>query len=159
MEKNITMSSRDALTAKFGSCYITMPDGNRYLFLQAKDIELNITKTKQKVEIMGKTMTGHKSTSAEGIGSAKFHYNTSIFREQLLQFISTGEDVYFDMQITNDDPTTTVGRQTVIAKDCNMDGGVLAKIISDDSLLEDSFDFTFDDCNMPEVFKMLQGMQ
>lgn len=159
MPRNITMSSRDALTAKYGSCYITMPDGNRYLFLQAKDITLNITKTKQKVDIMGKTMTGHKSTAAEGTGSAKFHYNTSLFREQLLKFVSTGEDVYFDLQITNDDPTTSVGRQTVIAKDCNMDGGLLAQIISDDSLLEDSFDFTFDDCNMPEMFAQLKGMQ
>lgn len=158
MGNNVEMKGADAITAKFGTCYVTI-EGNRYLFLQAKDITLNIDKTKQKVDVMGAVMAKHKSTGAEGTGSAKFHYNTSIFREKLLEYCKTGKDFYFDMQLTNDDPTASVGRQTVIAKDCNMDGGLMAQIISDDSLLEDSFDFTFDDMEMPEKFAILAGMQ
>ena len=158
MANNITMRGADACAAKFGKCYITI-EGKRYLFMQAKDISLEVSKTKQKVDIMGKVMAAHKSTGAEGTGSAKFHYNTSLFNQQLVDYVKSGKDVYFDLQLTNDDPTMSVGRQTVTAYDCNLDGGVIAQIISDDSLLEQSFDFTFDDCDLPEKFAMLTGME
>jgi len=55
----------------------------------------------------------------------RFHFNTSVFRELLLRYKNTGQDVYFDIQITNEDPTSEVGRQTIILKDCNMDEGLL----------------------------------
>lgn len=158
MENQITMSSRDACTAKFGRAYLTI-DNKRYLFMQATDISLKITKNKQKVNIMGKVMTGHKTTGAEGTGNAKFHFNTALFAEQVVSYIKTGVDVYFDLQLTNEDPTTTVGRNTVTAYDCNIDSALLGQIIADDSLLEDSIDFTFEDCDLPEKFALLNGMQ
>ena len=108
---------------------------------------------------MGKVMTGHKTTGAEGTGSAKFHFNTALFAEQVVNYIKTGVDVYFDLQLTNDDPTTTVGRNTVTAYDCNIDSALLGQIIADDSLLKDSVDFTFEDCDLPEKFALLNGMQ
>ena len=87
------------------------------------------------------------------------HYNTSLFRELLLKYQNTGEDIYFDMQLVNEDPTSTVGRQTVILKGCNIDGGTLASIDADAEYLEDEFDFTFESFEIPEKFKNLPGMQ
>lgn len=86
------------------------------------------------------------------------HYNTSIFRELLYRYKETGEDVYFDIQITNEDPTSSVGRQTIILKDCNVDGGILAKFDADAEYLDEDLDFTFEDWEMPEKFSMLSGM-
>lgn len=71
----------------------------------------------------------------------------------------TGEDVYFDIQVTNEDPTSSVGRQTVILKDCNIDGGILAKFDADAEYLDEDMDFTFEDFEMPEAFTMLAGME
>ena len=73
-----------------------------------------------KRQILGRTGKGNKTTGWKGSGSATFHYNTSIFREQLYRYKETGQDVYFDIQITNEDPTSSVGRQTIILKDCNV---------------------------------------
>ena len=109
--------------------------------------------------ILGKTGKGNKSTGWSGSGSATFHYNTTIFRDLLKRFKETGEDVYFDIQITNEDPTSAVGRQTVILKDCNLDGGIIAKFDADADYLEDQFDFTFEDFEIPEKFAVLQGME
>lgn len=61
--------------------------------------------------------------------------------------------------ITNEDPTSSVGRQTVILKDCNMDGGLLAKFDADAEYLDEDMDFTFEDFEMPETFTMLAGME
>ena len=127
--------------------------------MQAINLEANFEKTKSEVPILGKTGRGHKSTGWNGTGSATFHYNTSIFRQMMEDFKNTGNDVYFDIQITNDDPTSAAGRQTVVLVGCNIDGGVLAKFDADnDDYLDEDMDFTFEDFKIPEKFSLLEGM-
>lgn len=147
-----TMLAKDAIAAPLAECYITI-DGQRYNFMSAINLEAKIDKTKTEVPILGRTSKGHKSTSWNGTGSATFHYNTSIFRKMMYKFKQNGEDTYFDIQIRNFDPTASnVGGQTVILKDCNIDGGILAKFDADGEYLEDSMDFTFEDFEIPEKF-------
>ena len=152
-----TMNARDAISAPLAECYVTI-EGNRYNFMQAINLEATLGKNKTEVPILGKTAKGNKASGWSGTGSATFHYNTSIFRKLLLRYKETGEDIYFDIQVTNEDPTSTIGRQTVILKDCNMDGGTLAKFDADGEYLDESIDFTFEDFEMPEEFSMLDGM-
>ena len=102
---------------------------NRYNFMQAINLEANFEKNKTEVPILGKTGKGNKATGWKGI------------------------------QVTNEDPTSSVGRQTVILKDCNMDGGLLAKFDADAEYLDEDMDFTFEDFEMPETFSLLAGMQ
>lgn len=155
---NITMKAKDSLSAKLAECFITIGN-NRYNFMQAIDFEANFEKTKSEVPILGKTGMGNKSTGWKGTGSATFHYNTSIFREMMLNYKNTGEDVYFEIQVTNEDPTSAAGRQTVVFVDCNIDGGILAKFDANGEYLDEEMDFTFEDFKMPETFKLLDGMQ
>ena len=65
----------------------------------------------------------------------------------------------FDFQCHNEVPTSSVGRQTVILKDCNMDGGILAKFDADAEYIDEDMDFTFEDFEIPENFILLDGMQ
>lgn len=152
------MNAKDAVSASLAECFVTI-DGNRYNFMQAIDLEANFEKQKAEVPILGKPGRGNKSTGWRGTGSATFHYNTSIFRELLYRYKNTGEDIYFDIQVTNQDPTSAVGRQTVILKGCNIDGGILTKFDADAEYLDETLDFTFEDFEIPEKFNMLPGMQ
>lgn len=152
------MNAKDAISAKLAECFVTI-NGNRYNFMQAINLEASVEKTKSEVPILGKTGTGNKATGWKGTGSATFHYNTSIFREMLYQFKETGEDIYFDIRITNEDPTSAVGKQTIILKDCNIDGGILAKFDADAEYLDEDLDFTFEDWEMPQTFHRLTGME
>ncbi len=153
-----SMNAKDAISASQAECFVTI-EGNRYNFMQAINLEANVEKTKSEIPILGRTGKGNKTTGWKGTGSATFHYNTSIFRQLLYRYKETGEDVYFDIQVTNEDPASSVGRQTVILKDCNVDGGILAKFDADAEYLDEDMDFTFEDWEMPEVFKMLTGME
>nr|DAQ78091.1 MAG TPA: tail tube protein [Caudoviricetes sp.] len=153
-----SMNAKDAVSASLAECFITI-EGNRYNFMQAINLEASIEKTKSEIPILGRTGKGNKTTGWKGSGSATFHYNTSIFREQLYRYKETGQDAYFDIQITNEDPTSSVGRQTIVLKDCNVDGGILAKFDADAEYLDEELDFTFEDWEMPEQFSHLQGMQ
>ena len=152
------MNAKDAVSASLAECFITI-EGNRYNFMQAINLEASIEKTKSEIPILGRTGKGNKTTGWKGSGSATFHYNTSIFRELLYRYKETGQDVYFYIQITNEDPTSSVGRQTIILKGCNVDGGILAKFDADAEYLDEDLDFTFEDWEMPEQCSHLQGMQ
>ena len=152
------MHARDTISAPLAECYVTI-EGTRYNFMQAINLEASMEKNKTEVPILGRTGKGNKATGWQGSGSATFHYNTSIFRKLMKRFKETGEDVYFDIQVTNEDKTATVGRQTIILKDCNIDSLPLTKFDADGEYLEDEFDFTFEDWEMPEEFSVLDGMQ
>jgi hypothetical protein len=152
-----TMNAKDAVSASLAECFVTI-DGNRYNFMQAINLEANMEKVKSQVPILGKTGKGNKATGWTGSGNATFHYNTSIFRELLYRYKNTGEEIYFDIQVTNEDPSSAVGRQTIILKDCNIDGGLLTRFDADAEYLDESLDFTFEDWEMPEKFTNLAGM-
>ena len=154
---SVIMNAKDAISASLAECFVTIGD-NRYNFMQAIELEAKIEKTKTTVPILGKTGMGNKAAGWKGTGKATFHYNTSIFRELMLKFKETGEDVYFDIQITNEDPTSSVGRQTVILKGCNLNGGVLAKFDAGAEYLSENMEFTFEDFEIPERFDAITGM-
>ena len=154
---NVKMNGKDAISASLAECFVTIGE-NRYNFMQAINLEANFEKSKSEVPILGKTGKGNKSTGWKGTGSMTAHYNSSVFRQMMLQYKDTGEDVYFEIQITNEDPTSAVGRQTIVLMDCNIDGGILAKFDADGGYLDEDMDFTFEDFKMPETFALLEGM-
>ena len=151
------MQAKDVVAAKMASAFVTI-DGNRYLLFQAKNLEAKMEKDKQDVAILGRMTKGHKTVSVNGTGSMTIYKNTALFDKMLLKLKSTGEDTYFDMQITNNDPTSAAGRQTTILKDCNIDSAVVANYDADGEWLEQDIDFTFEDIEQPEQFAQLDGM-
>ena len=154
---NITMRGRDAISARLAECFITV-NGNRYNFMQMIDFEGKIDKTKMEVPILGKTGSGNKAAGWKGTFTGTDHYNQSVMRQMLVDYKNTGEDTYFEIQVTNEDPTAAVGRQTVIFMDCNLDGGVMAKFDADGEYLDEEISGTFEDFAMPETFNVLDGM-
>ena len=154
---NVTMKARDTISAKLAECFITI-GGNRYNFMQMIDFEASVEKTKTTVPILGKVMEGNKTVGLAGTWSGTAHYNQSIFRQALLDYKNTGIDTYFEIQVTNDDPESSAGRQTIVFIDCNTDGGILAKFDADGEYLDEDLEGTFEDFKMPESFALLNGM-
>ena len=122
---NITMNAKDAISAKLAECFVTI-ENRRYLLMQGKDFEAKFEKTKKELNILGKTGSGNKSTGWKGTGKITIYKNTSIFDELMERYKNTGEDIYFDIQVTNEDPTSAAGICTMVFMGCNVDGGVLA---------------------------------
>lgn len=154
---NVYMKSSDTLFASMAKCYITI--GNkRYNFMNMIEMEAKFKKNKVKVPILGKTGKGNKAAGWEGTGKGTMHYNTSVMRKMALDYKNTGEDVYFDMEITNEDKGAKVGKQTVILNDCNTDSLILAKFNADGEYLDEDVEFTFEDFTIPTEFTLLDGM-
>lgn len=153
-----TMAARDAVAAKLASCYITI-EGKRYLLMQAKDFEATFKKNKKEINILGRTAAGNKANGWSGTGKMTIYYNTELFNDLLERYKNTGEDIYFDIQVTNEDRTSRAGRTTKIYKDCNLDEASLQKFDADGDWVEQEVNFTFEDYESPEKYQMLEGME
>lgn len=153
------MQAKNAVSAKMAECYITF-EGRRYNAMNAINLEVNFEKTKTTVPILGRMNRGNKSVSANITGSAEFHFNTPIWQELAYRFQETGEDIYFDMQISNEDITASdIGRQTIILYDCNFDSTRLAAFDADsDDVLRNSVNFTAERFEIPEAFTLMDGI-
>ena len=102
---------------------------------------------------------GNKANGWNGVFKGKAHYNQSVFRQMLMEYKASGEDIYFDIQVTNSDPASSAGKQTIIFTGCNIDGGVLAKFDAEGDYLSEDISGTFEDFKMPKKFKLLDGME
>lgn len=154
---SVVMKASDTISGSLAECFVTI-GRRRYNAMQIINLEAAFEKIKAEVPILGRTGKGNKATGWKGTGKGTMHYNTSIFRKLAERYKETGEDLYFEVQVANEDPTSTVGRQTVILKDCNLGSVVLAKFDASAEYLDEDVEFTFDDFAIPEAFRDLKGM-
>ena len=150
-----TLNSGDTISGREGRAYAKINGNNEELFM-AKTIEATVEKAKSEIKAIGRRMTGHKTTGMNGTGSMTLYYLTPLFRSYLKQYKDSGVDLYFDMVIENEDPTSAAGKQTVLQLNCNLDSTVLAKLDGDsDDPLEEDADFTFDDFDILTPFNKI----
>ncbi|MBP1737537.1 MAG: phage protein [Oscillospiraceae bacterium] len=146
------MNYADTINGAEGRAY-TIINGTREEMFYLKSIEAKVEKTKSEGKTLGKHGTQHKATGWNGSGSATLYYVTSKFRKQMLNYMKNGVDTYFDVQIVNDDPTSTVGTQTVILRNVNLDSVIMAKLdLDSDDPLEEDVDFTFEGIDITGSF-------
>ena len=156
MLDNNYMLDNDPINGKLGEIYATI-NGERHKIINVKNIEISIEKKKEEINCLGRIMVGHKAYASVGTGKATLYYGGRIFRDQLEKFCATGEDAFFEMQITNDDSTSTLGRQTLVLTGVNIDGGLLSKMDQDAGALEEDISFTFTGFKYPEKFTNFGG--
>lgn len=117
-----------------------------------KNVEATMEKQKSEIKVLGHRGTQHKTTGWAGSGSMNMYYITPLFREMALKYAKTGVDTNFTMTIENDDPTSSVGKQTSVLYGCNIDAAVIAKLDVDNTELDEDMDFTFDDFDILDKF-------
>jgi Protein of unknown function (DUF2001). len=154
---NQVMNAKDTPSGSLAECYITI-EGRRYNFMQLINFESKYTPTVVEVPILGQVNKGHKMVGGKGTWTATAHFNQSIMRKLAYTYQNTGKIPYFEIQVTNEDPTTAVGRQTIIHKDCLCEDFILAKFDADEDVLNEEISGTYESFEMPEEFKPLQGM-
>lgn len=128
-------------------------NGNIEELFYARSLEATMEKNKVDVPRLGKTNNAQKPSGWNGTGTLTIYYMTSLFRRLAIDYVKTGRDIYFDLQVINEDSNTNIGKQTVTLKECNLDSVVLARFdVTSDDPLEEEMPFTFHDCDMLEEF-------
>ena len=150
------MKASDAISGKEGSLYATI-DGKVIQVAECKSINAKITKNKTEFKALGYRGTQHKATGWSGSGTLTIHYASSRWAKMMIDYAKKGIDTYFKLQIINEDPTSSIGKQTVTLIDVNFDEAEIAKIDTDAEFLDQTMNFTFSDVEMPDEFKELNS--
>lgn len=145
-----TISGQEAAA----SMLVKAPDGSTSVenAFWAKNLEATVKVEKTEVYTLGKRGVQSKPNGWSGSGSMTIYYITSLFRKMALQYIKTGVPAYFDLTVTNNDPGSSVGTQTVILKNCTLDSVIVAKFDVESEVLDESVEFTFDDVDILDEF-------
>ena len=143
---NPTMNTQDAVSANFAECFVTL-EGTRYSMLMAKEFEGTASVNTAEVYKLGGVVVGHKAQTV----AMTIYKCTEIFDRVVEQFIKTGVMPTFDIQTSNDDPATTVGRSTKIYTNCILDGDVMLSMFNaEGDFVEQSIEGYCDSFTRPE---------
>ena len=148
------LRAKDTVNGALGTCYARI-DGERHELMQVKNVTATVKKTRTEIPILGLTGKQHKSGGWEGTGKMTVYYVSSLFRKVMLDYMKNGVDTYFELMLTNEDPTGETGKQTVLLKDVNIDERVIGKLDVDQFALEEDMTFTFGDADLLDAFDEL----
>lgn len=144
----------DTISAREGKAYITIDGQNREMF-EISALTAQIDLTVQERRMLGHRMTQHKVIGATGTGSMTIYFMNSQMLNQAIQYLRTGNYRGLKIQVKNEDPQSTVGKQEVVLLNVILATIPVAHLDdqSDDPITFDT-DFTFDDIEILEGFKM-----
>ncbi|MBB6733186.1 phage tail tube protein [Cohnella zeiphila] len=145
------LKASDTINGQEGRAYATI-NGQVEEMFYIKKLEATVEKEKADIKTLGRRGTQHKATGWSGSGTMTIYYVTSRFRELMVDYIRSGKDTYFTVQVVNEDPGSTVGYQTVTLKNVNLNKVIVAKLDTDSAALDEDIDFTFDDVSVDHDF-------
>lgn len=147
------LKSGDVINGREGTGYMTI-DGRNVPMFWLKNIEATVELVKTEVPVLGKRMNQQKVTGANGTGSMNIHKVTSEFAKIGIDYLKKGIVPEVSIKITNDDPASSIGRQSTVINNVLLDSIVIAKLDVESETLDEDVDFTFDDAELLEQFKV-----
>ncbi|MDP4120960.1 MAG: phage tail tube protein [Bacillota bacterium] len=155
---SMVLNAGDTISGKMGKAVMNLNGSIEDLFM-AKKVEAKTTIKKNTIYAIGTRATQHKAVGWEGKGTLTMFMFTSVFRNLVKQFSKTGVMPFFDLTVINDDPNSTIGRQTVVLYNCLLDDSIIARLDVGTDELEDEVSFTFDDFDILDSFKKAKPIQ
>ena len=133
---------RDALNGKSGSGFITINGENHQMF-GMKKLQSDAEFQEEDFKVVGTTLVQTKTTGVKLSGTMTLYYGSPYFLQLLNEYLKTGKLPYFTMQIENDDPSTSVGTQTVVYYNVKLNKLPISKLDAETSALDMEVGFTF----------------
>lgn len=146
------LKAKDTISGQEGTAFAQIADAsgnksNEEMFY-VKKLEAKAEKDKVEVRTLGKRGTQHKAKGWKGTGTMTIYYVTTKFRRMMYDYMSSGKDTYFDILVTNNDPSSDVGTQKITLKNVNLDSVIMALLDTESDTLEEEIAFTFDGVEM-----------
>ncbi|MDR4023149.1 MAG: phage tail tube protein [Eubacteriales bacterium] len=135
--------AKDTVNGAEGKIFITV-DGKNIEVACMKNITTNGEIQGNDMRVIGTRKIQNKANGAKLTGTGNIYYGTNLFTDMVLKYINEGIMTQFDIQITNRDPSTTIGSQTIAYYGCQLTGTIPLSILNDEeSMLNYDFNFTY----------------
>ena len=149
---NTYMNEQDVPSAKEAECFVTI-EGRRYSALNAKNFEAKATISTEEIPVLGKIISGRKPTGMVIQGKMTVYKCSEMFDRVVTEYKNTGHLPTFDIQTTNNDAATCMGRSTKIYTGCVIDGDVLLSMLdAAGGFIEQEINFYAADYSSPESY-------
>ena len=135
--------AKDTVNGAEGSVVITQ-NGVNTVIAGMRNITTNAEIQSTDMRVVGTRIIQAKSNGSKLTGTGNIYYGSTVFTDMVVQYIQTGVMPQFDIQITNNDPTTTVGSQVMAFYGCTLTGTIpLAILNSEEAMMNYDFNFAY----------------
>lgn len=142
---------KDALNGKQGKAIMTL-DGENHELFGAKKVQTDAEFQESDFKVIGTTLVQKKTTGVNLTGTMTIYYGSPYFIKMVQDYVKTGKIPYFDLQIENDDPSSSVGKQTVVCYNCKLNKVPLSILDADSDFLEEEVGFSFTNIEVLNYF-------
>lgn len=142
---------RDALNGKEGSGFATI-NGEVVEIFRFRNFSLNAQFDEADFKVVGTRKKQKKTTGIQMNWNATVYMGMNNWADIVNTYLKTGQCTYFTMQITNDDPNVTIGKQTILIKECKLTSADIIKLDADADFLDQSISGTALDFDALEQF-------
>lgn len=146
---------RDTVNGALGTIYVTR-NGQNVEVIGFKNIQTTASVQSQDMRTIGTTRVQDKPNGAKQTGKGNVYYGSNgsnMFRDMVLSYVNNGVTEYFDIQITNNDPTVSMGNQIGAYYGCHLTGDIPLSILNDEeSMLNYDFNFAYTSVGMLQKF-------
>ncbi len=143
--------AKDIVNGQEGKAFATIDGRNEELFYATK-VNADFEFLKKSFKVIGHRGEQNKTNGWKGTGTLSIYSITSLYKKMAEDYAKHGIVPYFDLTVTNEDPTSTVGKQTVVLRNVCPDKINLANLDVDSEGLKEDIGFTFDDFDILDEF-------
>lgn len=147
--------SKDTVNGALGTAYLTV-NGQQVELVGFKNIQALASIQSSDMKCVGTNAVQDKPNGAKQTGKGNIYYGSNgsnRFRDMVLNYITTGQITYFDIQIDNTDPSVSMGNQVSAYYDCHLTGDIPLSILdSEESMLNYDFNFAYSRVAMIQKF-------
>lgn len=133
--------ARDTINGAEGSVIVTV-DGTNKVVAGMRNVTINSEIQSSDMRTIGTRVIQTKNNGAKLTGTGNIYYGDDVFRDMMLQYINTGVMPEFNLQLTNSDPTSSIGTQTFAVYGCTLTGTIPIAILNDEEAML-NYDFNF----------------
>lgn len=133
---------RDAINGKDGQAFLTINGRNVEMF-GLKRLQADASFQEADFKVVGTRLVQKKTTGVELTGTMTIYYGTPEFVDLVQNYLKNGDLPYFTLQITNDDPSSSVGQQTVVLYNVKLQSVPISILDADAEWLQEDVSFSF----------------
>ena len=133
--------AKDTVNGAEGKVFVTV-DGKNIEVAGMRNIQTNVELQSSDMRVIGTRSIQEKPNGAKQTGKGNIYYGTSLFTEMVMEYIQNGSMPEFTIQITNNDPATSVGSQSIAYYGCHLTGNIPLSILDSEQTML-NYDFSF----------------
>lgn len=135
--------AKDTVNGAEGKVFVTT-NGKNIEVAGMRNIKPGADIQSSDMRVIGTRKIQDKPNGVKLTGTGNIYYGTNLWTDMVLAYINTGVMDEFDLQITNQDPTATIGSQIMAYYGCHLTGTIPLSILdSEEAMMNYDFNFVY----------------